>query len=141
METQGSCTANTNRAQSRTHGRAITATIINIDCRLTNVFIPHDFCSCIQNHLVSRPTSSVATRKVNSTLAQYFIKPISVWTQCIRSLVVSFVAQQPVLDDALDSHPPTWDLLPQLSDDQLLLLLDFGMSLADEAKKPSNVKE
>jgi hypothetical protein len=33
------------------------------------------------------------------------------------------------------------DLLPQLSDDQLLLLLDFGMSLADEAKKPSNVKE
>lgn len=88
-----------------------------------------------------RPASSIATRKVTSTLAQYFIKPISVWTQCIRSLVASFVAQQPVLDEALDSHPSTWDLLPQLSDDQLLLLLDFGMNLADEAKKPSNVKE
>ncbi|KAF1915474.1 armadillo-type protein [Ampelomyces quisqualis] len=93
------------------------------------------------NHVVSRPTSSIATRKVTSTLAQYFVKPISVWTQCIRSLIVSFVSQQPVLDDALNSHPSSWNLLPQLSDDQLLLLLDFGMSLADEAKKPSNVKD
>ncbi|KZM19516.1 hypothetical protein ST47_g9340 [Ascochyta rabiei] len=60
-----------------------------------------------------------------------------VWGLCIRSLVVSFAAQQPVLDDALDSHPSTWDLLPQLSDDQLLVLLDFAMNLADEAKKLS----
>jgi hypothetical protein len=78
---------------------------------------------------------------VTSTLAQYFTKPISVWTQCIRSLVVSFAVGQPVLDEALDQHPSTWDLLPRLSDDQLLVLLDFGMSLADEAKKPSNTRE
>jgi hypothetical protein len=74
-------------------------------------------------------------------LAQYFVKPISVWTRSIRSLIVSFASQQPVLDDDLDNHPSSLDLLPQLSEDQLLLLLDFGMSLADEAKKPSNVKE
>ena len=50
---------------------------------------------------------------------------------------MSFAAQQPVLDDALESHPSTWDLLPQLSDDQVLVLLDFAMNLADEAKKLS----
>lgn len=42
-----------------------------------------------------------------------------------------------MLDDALDNHPSTWDLLPQLSDDQVLILLDFAMNLADEAKKLS----
>jgi hypothetical protein len=90
---------------------------------------------------VSQPTSSIATRKVNSTLAQYFTKDISVWTQCIRSLAASFAAGQAVLDDALDSHPSIIDLLPQLSDEQLLVLLDFAMNLADEAKKPSNFKK
>jgi hypothetical protein len=55
--------------------------------------------------------------------------------------VVSFAIGQPVLDDALNEHPSTWDLLPQLSDDQLLVLLDFGMNLADEAKKPANTRE
>jgi hypothetical protein len=86
---------------------------------------------------VSRPSSSIATRKVSSTLAQYFTKPISVWSLCLRSLVVSFAAQQPVLDDDLEGHPATWDLFPQLSDDQILVLLDFAMNLADEAKKLS----
>ena len=52
---------------------------------------------------------------------------------------MSFAVQQPVLDDALDSHPSTWDLLPQLPDEQLLVLLDFAMNLADEAKKLSNM--
>ncbi|KAF1839035.1 hypothetical protein BDW02DRAFT_564370 [Decorospora gaudefroyi] len=95
--------------------------------------------STLIHHLVSRPTSSIATRKVSSTLAQYFTKPISVWTQCIRSLAVSFAVQQPVLDDALEGHPSTWDLFPQLSDEQLLTMLDFAMSLADESKKPSKI--
>jgi hypothetical protein len=92
-------------------------------------------------HLITKPTSSIATRKVSSTLAQYFTKPISVWTQCIRGLAVSFAAQRPVLDKELDEHPSTWDLVPQFSDDQLLVMLDFAMSLADESKKPSNVAE
>ncbi|KAL5121783.1 member of the karyopherin-beta [Pleosporales sp. CAS-2024a] len=97
--------------------------------------------STLLTHVVSRPAPSIATRKVTSTLAQYFIRPISLWTQCIRSLVVSFAAGRPVLDDSLDQHPSTFDLLPQLSDDQLLLLLDFGVNLADEAKKPSNSRD
>jgi hypothetical protein len=90
---------------------------------------------------VSQPTSSIATRKVNSTLAQYFTKEISLWTLCIHSLAASFTARQAVLDDALSNHPSIIDLLPQLSDDQLLVLLDFAMNLADEAKKPSNFKK
>lgn len=83
----------------------------------------------------------MSTRKVSSTLAQYFTKPISAWTQCIRSLAVSFSVQQSVLDDALENHPSTWDILPQLSDDQLLVLLDFAMNLADECKKLANVSK
>lgn len=51
---------------------------------------------------------------------------------------MSFALQQPVLDDSLENHPSTWDLLPQLSDDQLLILLDFAMTLADETTKISN---
>jgi hypothetical protein len=43
METQGSWTAVTDWLQSRTHRRAITATIVNPDCRLTNLFIPTCF--------------------------------------------------------------------------------------------------
>ncbi|KAF1971854.1 ARM repeat-containing protein [Bimuria novae-zelandiae CBS 107.79] len=89
-------------------------------------------------HLVTRPSSSVATRKLCSTLAQYFTKPISSWTECIRSLVLSFALQQPILDDALEHHPSTWDVIPQLPDEHLLTLLEFAMNLADETKKLSN---
>jgi hypothetical protein len=87
------------------------------------------------HHLVRHPSSSPATRKLCSTLAQYFCKPISVWTQCIRCLAVSFSTQQSVLDDALDSHPSSWDILPQLGDEQLVVLLEFARNLADDAKK------
>ncbi|KAH5645414.1 hypothetical protein HBI51_115790 [Parastagonospora nodorum] len=121
---------------------ALTLTVkLNADSAELTEEHSEQLLSTLINHLVSRPATSIATRKVTSTLAQYFIKPISVWTQCIRSLVVSFAVGQPVLDEALDQHPSTWDLLPRLSDDQLLVLLDFGMSLADEAKKPSNTRD
>ncbi|ORY16085.1 armadillo-type protein [Clohesyomyces aquaticus] len=94
------------------------------------------------HHLVLRPSfSSVATRKLCSTLAQYFCKPIAAWTMCIRSLAVSFAQGQPVLDDALSTHASTWDILPSLSDDQLLCLLEVGMNLADEAKKIANLPD
>ena len=78
---------------------------------------------------------------MSSTLAQYFTKSISVWEQCIQSLAASFAAQQPVLDDALARHPAMVDLLPKLSDAQLLVLLDFAMNLGDEAKKTSNAQK
>ncbi|KAF2263831.1 ARM repeat-containing protein [Lojkania enalia] len=90
------------------------------------------------HHLLSHPASSVATRKLCSTLAQYFCKPISTWTQCVRSLAVSFVQQQTILDASLDQYSSTWDILPQISDEQLINLLEFSMNLADEAKKLSN---
>jgi hypothetical protein len=119
---------------------ALTLTVkLNADSSELTEEQSQQLLSTLIHHLVSKPTSSIATRKVSSTLAQYFTKPISVWTLCIRSLAVSFAVQQPVLDDALDTHPSTWDLLPQLPDEQLLVLLDFAMNLADEAKKLSNV--
>ncbi|KAF2008848.1 ARM repeat-containing protein [Aaosphaeria arxii CBS 175.79] len=92
-------------------------------------------------HLVSRDGTSVSTRKLCSTLAQYFSKPVSTWENCIRSLVLSFAQKQPVLDDDLDSQPSTWDVLPQLSDNQVLILLDFAMNLSEEVKKLSNAPD
>ncbi|KAL6704582.1 member of the karyopherin-beta [Coniothyrium glycines] len=93
------------------------------------------------HHLVCRPTSTMATRKVSATLAQYSTKPISMWSDCIKSLAVSFAMHRPILDDALDQHPSVRDLLPQIPDEQLLVLLDFAMNLADEAKKLSNLQD
>ncbi|KAJ4402277.1 member of the karyopherin-beta [Didymella pomorum] len=117
---------------------ALTLTVkLNADSNELSEEHSAQLLSTLIHHLVSRPSSSIATRKVSSTLAQYFTKPISVWSLCLRSLVVSFAAQQPVLDDDLEGHPATWDLFPQLSDDQILVLLDFAMNLADEAKKLS----
>ncbi|KAJ5061328.1 armadillo-type protein [Bipolaris maydis] len=96
---------------------ALTLTVkLNADSAELSEEESEQLLSTLIHHLVSRPTSSIATRKISSTLAQYFTKPISVWTQC-----------QPVLDAALSKHPSTWDLLPQFSDDQLL--------------KPSNVPD
>ncbi|KAL6164616.1 member of the karyopherin-beta [Exserohilum turcicum] len=119
---------------------ALTLTVkLNADSAELSEQDSEQLLSTLIHHLVSRPTTSIATRKISSTLAQYFTKPISVWTRCIRSLAASFAAQRPVLDAALSEHPSTWDLLPQFSDEQLLVMLDFVMSLADESKKPSNV--
>jgi hypothetical protein len=127
--------------QARFFG-ALTLTVkLNADSAELDEEGSEQLLSTLICHLISTPTSSAATRKVSSTLAQYFTRPISVWTQCIRSLAVSFAAQRPVLDEALDSHPSTMDLVPQFSDDQLRIMLDFAMSLADESKKPSNVAE
>ncbi|KAI4654642.1 uncharacterized protein J4E79_008516 [Alternaria viburni] len=121
---------------------ALTLTVkLNADSAELSEEESEQLLSTLIHHLVSRPSSSIATRKVSSTLAQYFSKPISVWTHCIRSLAASFAAQRPVLDEALKEHPSTWDLLPQFSDEQLLVMLDFAMSLADEAKKPSNTPD
>lgn len=121
---------------------ALTLTVkLNADSAELTEEHSQQLLSTLIHHLITRPTSSIATRKVSSTLAQYFTKPISVWTECIRSLAVSFAVQQPVLDDALDSHPSTWDLLPGLSDDQIKILLDVAMNLADEAKKLSNTPD
>ncbi|KAF2868410.1 armadillo-type protein [Massariosphaeria phaeospora] len=118
---------------------ALTLTIkLNADASTLNEQESEQLLLKLVHHLVAHPAASVATRKLCSTLAQYFTKPISVWTQCIRTLVVSFALQQPVLDDAIDGHSSTWDVLPQLSDQQLLVLLEFAMNLADETKKLSN---
>jgi hypothetical protein len=59
----------------------------------------------------------------------------------LRSLALSFTQQQPILDSALDGYPSTWDVLPQLTDEQLHVLLEFSMNLADEVKKLSNIPE
>jgi hypothetical protein len=59
----------------------------------------------------------------------------------VRGLALSFATQHPVLDDELFDQPSNWDILPQLSDDQLLVLLEFAMNLSEETKKISNVPE
>ncbi|PSN71577.1 hypothetical protein BS50DRAFT_585056 [Corynespora cassiicola Philippines] len=117
---------------------ALTFTIkLNADTADLSEEHSEQLLSKLIHHLVSRPASSVATRKLCSTLAQYFVKPIATWTHCIRGLVVSFGLQQPVPDSGLDEQPSTWDIVPRLADDQLLALLEFSMNLADEGKKLS----
>lgn len=46
--------------------------------------------------------------------------------------------QRPLLDDDLDNQPSIWDVSPQLPDEQLLILLEFTMNLADEGKRLSS---
>jgi hypothetical protein len=87
------------------------------------------------HHLISHPIMSIATRKLCSTLATYFCKRMSAWTRCVRSLVCSFSRQVPCLDASLTEMPSTWDVLPQLTNEQLLCLLELSMNLADEGKK------
>ncbi|CAI6333294.1 unnamed protein product [Periconia digitata] len=121
---------------------AITLTIkLNADSAGLTEVEGRQLLSKLIQHLVTHPRASPSTRKLSSTLAQLFTKPISSWTNCIRSLAVSFALQQPVLDEGLDSRPSTWDVLPQLPDEQLLILLDFAMNLADETKKLSNAPD
>jgi hypothetical protein len=93
------------------------------------------------HHLVSRPTVSIATKKLCSTLAIYFSKQNTKWTHCVRSLVCSFSCQVPCVDSSLAEMPSTWDILPQLANDQLLCLLEFAMNLADEGKRLSQPAE
>ncbi|KAL5434330.1 hypothetical protein PMIN06_011416 [Paraphaeosphaeria minitans] len=118
---------------------ALTLTVkVNADSADLNEEESAQLLSKLIHHLVTNPSSATATRKLCSTLAQYFTKPISSWVECIRSLTLSFALQRPVLDDTLDGHPSTWDVLPPLADNHLLTLLDFAMNVADEAKKLSN---
>ena len=91
-----------------------------------------------QHHLITHPKSSPSRRKLCSTLAQFFTKGFSTWTGCIPSLAASFASMQPVLDDALESSPSAWDTIPQLPDEQLHVLLDFAINLADETKTVSH---
>jgi hypothetical protein len=121
---------------------ALTLTVkINSDSAGLSEDDARQLLSKLIHHLVSRPASSLATRKLCSTLAQYFCKPFSTWTQCIRSLAISFAVQQPVLDEALENQPSAWDFFPQLSDDHLSTLLEFTMNLADETKSLSSRTE
>ncbi|OCK81775.1 hypothetical protein K432DRAFT_7196 [Lepidopterella palustris CBS 459.81] len=86
-------------------------------------------------HLYGDSNGASVTKKLCSTLTIYFCKPISSWSQCIRTLVCSFVAVKPVLEDELSEYPSTWDLLPSLNDEQLRCILRFSMDLAEESKK------
>lgn len=137
----GDALLNSNDENVRFFG-ALTLTVkVNVDSANLSMEESAQLLSKLIYHLVTHPSSSPSTRKLCSTLAQYFTKPISSWTECIRSLAISFALQQPILDDSLDNHPSTWDIIPQLPDEQLLTLLEFTMNLADESKKLSNSPE
>ncbi|KAF2106783.1 armadillo-type protein [Lophiotrema nucula] len=118
---------------------ALTFTIkLNADSAGLSEEDSRQLLSKLIHHLATHPSSSISTRKLCSTLAQYFCKPISNWTHCIRSLALSFAQQHAILDDALENYPPTRDILLRLSDQQIMALLEFAMNMADEAKKISN---
>ena len=88
-----------------------------------------------QVRIVSSTKSALVTKKLCSTLVTYFCKSLSSWIKCIRTLICSFCNGFPVPEKSLDDYPPTWDLLPHLTDDQLLCVLLLSMDVADEVKK------
>ncbi|KAF2788585.1 hypothetical protein K505DRAFT_255178 [Melanomma pulvis-pyrius CBS 109.77] len=121
---------------------ALTFTVkLNADSASLNEHDAQQILYKLIQHLISHPSSSVSTRKLCSTLALYCSKPVSTWNQCLRSLAVSFAQRQPILDNALDEYASIWDILPILTDEQLHVLLEFAMSMADEMKKLSNVPD
>lgn len=85
--------------------------------------------------IVSNSKSALVTKKLCSTLITYFCKPLSSWTKCIQTLICSFCSGISVPEKSLGDYPPTWDLLPLLTDDQLLCVLLLSMDLAEEVKK------
>ena len=88
-----------------------------------------------QVRIVPSTKSALVTRKLCSTLVTYFCKSLSSWIKCIRTLICSFCNGLQVPERSLDDYPPTWDLLPHLTDDQLLCVLLLSIDVADEVKK------
>ncbi|KZF19191.1 ARM repeat-containing protein [Xylona heveae TC161] len=85
--------------------------------------------------LVSRNESALVVRKLCSTLVAFFLRPSVSWTRCLRHLVCSISAGDAILEDALDQYPPTPELLQRLSLQQIVAILWFSSTLAEEAGK------
>jgi hypothetical protein len=74
-------------------------------------------------------------QKFCSTLVTYFLKPTSVWNECIRHLITCLVVPEYVPEESLASHGTVEELLPRLDVNQLIAILWFSRCLAEEGKK------
>lgn len=75
-------------------------------------------------------------RKLCSALVAYFLRPSGPWQQCIRHLLLSFNAGQPIPRNQLDSDEfSTSSLIDTLDGAQLKPILWFATGLVEEVNK------
>lgn len=85
--------------------------------------------------LVSKGDKDLVTRKLCTTLVQFFLNGNVTWNQCARQLVCSFAKGEAVPSTSLELYPPTDQLVGNLAVPQVLALLWFGNNLVEEVKR------
>ncbi|KAK2761176.1 hypothetical protein FQN54_001697 [Arachnomyces sp. PD_36] len=85
--------------------------------------------------LVNKGDKSVVIRKLASTLVAFFLQPEAPWTQCVRSLVISMANGRYIPEDTSDLSQFETTSLPSLQQGQVLSVLSFASTLAEEAVK------
>ncbi|OJD38829.1 importin 13 [Diplodia corticola] len=85
--------------------------------------------------LVSEGEKDLVTRKLCTTLVQFFLNGNVTWNHCARQLVCSFVKGEAVLTSDLEHYPPIDQLVGSLAVPQIIALLWFGSNLVEEVKR------
>lgn len=85
--------------------------------------------------LVNAVEGPLVLRKMCASLVTYFLRPSVSWQHCIRHLLCCFRAGSVVPQQSLSEHPPTDELVRQLSQLQLLTGLWFCVGLVEEVGK------
>ncbi|KAB2576968.1 Importin-beta [Lasiodiplodia theobromae] len=85
--------------------------------------------------LVSEGEKDLVTRKLCTTLVQFFLNGNVTWNHCARQLVCSFVKGEAILTSDLEHYPPTNQLIGGLAVPQVVTLLWFGSNLVEESKR------
>ncbi|KAK8199467.1 armadillo-type protein [Phyllosticta capitalensis] len=89
--------------------------------------------------LVAEGEQEFVTRKLCTTLMQYFLNDKTEWNPCVRHLICSFVKGEPVEVDEVDNYPPTTQLVNSLTPPQLRSVLYISEGLVQEVKRTSYV--
>jgi len=80
--------------------------------------------------------SALVVRKLCSALIAYYLRPSGPWKQCIRHLLVSFNAGQPIPFDQLSAQrSPTSSLVDTLNHTQRQAILWFASGLVEEVNR------
>ncbi|KAK7551890.1 armadillo-type protein [Phyllosticta citricarpa] len=89
--------------------------------------------------LVAEGEQEFVTRKICTTLMQYFLNDKTEWNPCIRHLVCSFIKGEPVDIDEVGKFPPTAQLVGSLAPPQIRSILYISEGLVQEVKRTSYV--
>lgn len=89
--------------------------------------------------LVNAKESTLVIRKLCSALIAYYLRPSGPWNQCIRHLIVSLNAGQPIPFDQLTAQQSTTSsIIDTLNAAQIQPTLWFATGLVEEVNKADN---